>query len=157
MAPGTIKHVQFQNVICKGESGIVVFGTQESVIEDVSFDNVSVRMKESPLNDIAGGNFDLRPVLDPKLQIFAHDIPALYAQYVKGLRINNVDVHWDEMNETYFTRGIEVGNFEDVSISGFRGTSSPSNTELPPILLREGKGYNIQPTENNTTKKHVRR
>jgi polygalacturonase len=35
VAPATIRHVKFQNVLCKGEAGIVVYGTEESVIEDV--------------------------------------------------------------------------------------------------------------------------
>jgi hypothetical protein len=156
VAPGTIKNVKFQNVICTGESGIVVYGTEEAVIEGVTFDNVTLHIKESVLNDIAGGNFDLRPVLDPKLQIFAHDVPGFYAQYVKNLRIEDFDLTWDMMKEPYFTRGIEVGNFDGVSISGFRGISSPSNPKMSPIFLHDGKRFDIFPSSAAVSKTNVR-
>lgn len=141
VTPGTIKHVKFQNVICRGESGIVVFGTEESEIQDISFDNVRLEMKESPLNEVAGGNFDLRPVLKPKFALFAHDIPGLYAQFVRSLRISDFDLTWDSLKEKYFTHGIEIGHFNDIFISGFQGTASPSNPSLSPLYLHDGKGY----------------
>jgi hypothetical protein len=156
VSPGTIRNVKFQNVICTGESGITVYGTDEAVIEGVSFDNVTLHIKESPLNDIAGGNFDLRPVLDPKLQLFSHDIPGFYAQYVKNLRIEDFDLTWDLMKELCFTRGIEVSNFDGLSISGFRGTASPSNPRLSPVFLHDGKGYDISPGSISVSKMNVK-
>jgi hypothetical protein len=157
VAPGTIKNVKFQNVICTGESGIVVYGTEEAVIEGVSFDNVAVHIKESALNDIAGGNFDLRPVLNPKLQIFSHDMPGFYGQYVKDLRIEDFDLTWDTIKESYFTRGIEVSNFDGVSITEFRGTAAPSNPKMSPIFLHDGKGYEVNAPGGILFKKNVKK
>ncbi len=156
VAPGTIKHVKFQNIFCTGESGIMVYGTKESVIEDVSFDNVNLHMIESALNEVAGGNFDLRPVLDPKLSIFAHDNPGLYAQYVANLRLHDFNLTWDAMREKYFTYGIEVGNFQDVDISGFKGTASPSNPKLVPIYVHDGKGFEMIPSSVKVSRQNVR-
>ena len=141
VVPGRIRNVKFQNIICNSESGITLYGTEESVIENVSFDNLTLRIADSPLNDVAGGNFDLRPVLEPELQIFGHDIPGMYAQYVRNLRIRDMDLEWDRVRHPFFTRGIEVRQFEDLSIMGFRGTSSPSAGSVPPVLLRDGKKF----------------
>ncbi len=61
---GTIKNVYFSNIIAKSEAGIVVWSSEESEIENLQFRDVSLKIKNSPLNQCAGGNFDLRPVSD---------------------------------------------------------------------------------------------
>jgi len=141
VAPGIIRNVKFQNLLCKGESGIVVFGTEESVIEDVSFDNLTLRITDSALNDVAGGNFDLRPVLDPKLQLFSHDIPGFYAQWVKNLHIRDFDLGWDALRQPFFTNGIEIDNFEGIRIDNFKGMAAPGSSDTFPIAIHNGKGF----------------
>lgn len=153
---GKMKNIKFENVVCKGESGIVVYGTDESVIEDVSFSDVRFHLGDSPLNEISGGNFDLRPVMDPKLSLFSHDIPGFYAQYVKDLRVENFDLTWDPMKEPYFTNGIEVDHFDGVRILGFHGTGAPNNTKAVPVLLRDGKDYEITPVGVSVSKDNVK-
>jgi polygalacturonase len=154
---GKIRNVKFQNIICKGESGILVYGTEESVIEDVSFRDVKFHLVESKLNDLSGGNFDLRPVLDPKLQLFAHDIPGFYAQWVKNLRIEYFDLVWDPVRHPFFTHGVEVRNFEDVRILWYRGSAAPGNPKAFPLALYDGKGYEITPGKTAVLKKGVKK
>ncbi len=155
VAPGTIRNVKFQNVLCKGESGIVVYGTEESVIEDVSFDNLTLQMTDSPLNGVAGGNFDLRPVLDPKLQLFSHDIPGFYAQWVKNLHIRDFDLTWNPVRQPFFTNGIEIDSFEGIRIDNFKGTAAPSSANAYPIVIRNGKGYQIDADDHWIHKENV--
>ena len=137
---GRINNVKFQNVVCSGESGIVVYGTDENVIENVTFDGVSLHIASSPLGDVAGGNFDLRPVMDPKLQLFAHDIPGLYAQNVRNLRIRDFDLSWDPVTQPFFTNGLEIREFHGVSIDGFTGTGAPGKKGVYPVFLKDGTG-----------------
>ena len=136
---GRIHNVKFQHIICRSESGIVVYGTEENVIENVSFEDVSLHIAESPLGDVAGGNFDLRPVLDQKLQLFSHDIPGLYAQYVRDFRIRDVEVSWDPVKQPFFTHGLEIREFDGASIDGFRGRGAPGNTHAFRVVLSNGK------------------
>jgi polygalacturonase len=156
VTPGTIRNVKFQNILCRGESGIVVYGTEESVIEDVSFDDLTLEIKASPLNDVAGGNFDLRPVLNPKLQLFSHDIPGLYAQWVKNLRIRDFDLTWDAVRQPFFTHGIEIDHFESISIDSFNGTAAPGNPSARSVVIRNGKGYKIDLESRSILKENVR-
>jgi polygalacturonase len=153
---GKIKNVEFQNIICAGESGILVYGTQESVIEDVAFNGVKFHMKGSKLNALGGGNFDLRPVLDPKLQLFAHDIPGLYAQCVRNLRIEDFDLTWEAMQFPFFTHGIEIRNFDGVKILSYSGSGALGNPKAYPIALYDGRGYQIEPGRIAVLKKGVR-
>jgi len=44
---GRIDNVKFQNVVCRGEAGIVVYGTGENVIENVTFDGVSCTLPQA--------------------------------------------------------------------------------------------------------------
>jgi polygalacturonase len=157
VAPGTIHNVKFQNVLCTGESGMVVYGTEESILENISFDNVSLRITDSPLNEIAGGNFDLRPVLDPKLQIFSHDIPGLYAQYVKNLRIKDFDLTWDGVKGPFFSSGIEIANFEGIRIENFKGEAAPHTVGTFPIVIHKGKGFNIDAESKSVSQENVRK
>lgn len=153
---GKLRNVKFQNIVCKGESGIVVYGTDESVIENVSFDNLTFHFADSRLNDVSGGNFDLRPVLDQKLQLFSHDIPGLYAQYVKNFRVGRFDLSWDGMKQPFFTHGIEVSNFEDVRIDDFNGRGAPNNARAFPIAVYNGKGFKSDAARKSISMKNVR-
>jgi hypothetical protein len=152
---GRIRNVKFQNIIARGEAGIVVYGTDESVIEGVSFENVTLHIANSKLNELGGGNFDLRPVLDPKLQLFSHDIPGFFAQYVRGLRLRDFDLTWGPVKQTFFTHGIEVNHFEGVTIDNFHGSAAPCSPKAFPISLHEGKNFEIRGDAVPVSKKDV--
>jgi len=47
---GQIKNIRFSNIIAESESGIVVWGSKNSVIKDLAFDNVKVKIKNGPLS-----------------------------------------------------------------------------------------------------------
>jgi polygalacturonase len=136
---GRIKGLKFSHVVATGESGILVYGTKESVIEDVSFEDVDFRLRDSPLNPVAGGNFDFRPVFDQRLSLFAHDIPAFFAQHVRNLRLRDVSVEWGDVKEPYFTHAVEVTDYEDVVIDGLRADASPGSRDRSAVRLRNGR------------------
>ena len=140
---GEIKNVIFNNVTCKGESGILLFGTEESIIRNITFNNLTFELIDSKLNDVAGGNIDLRGCLDEKHQLFQRDIPAFLAQHVTGLTIENFRLEWKGTRMPYFTHGIEVNNFEDLVIHNFQGTASPINLKAFPVFLQNGTQTNI--------------
>ncbi|MGH2562983.1 MAG: glycoside hydrolase family 28 protein [Ginsengibacter sp.] len=143
---GQIKHVLFQNIICKGENGMLLYGSDESMLDDISFDHVRFELSDSKLNDVAGGNVDLRGSSLQK-SLFERDIPGFYAQYIKGLRINDFQLEWINTRMPYFTNGIEVNHFENVEIKDFRGTASPINSKAFRIYATDGKGF---ATNDNT-------
>ncbi len=155
VVPGGIRKVIFRDVICRSESGIVVYGTNESMIEDVSFENLTLRISDSPLNTVAGGNFDLRPVLDPSLQLFAHDIPGIYAQWVKNFRIRGCGLTWDASAMTFFTHGIEISNFRNATLFDFTGSAAPGNARAYPVVVANGKGFTTDVDRRSVRKENV--
>jgi hypothetical protein len=74
-----------------------------------------------------GGNFDLRPATPKSMQIFEHDIPGLYAQYVNTLEIRNFSLTWGDDLPSFFTNGIECLNVNQLVIEGFTGTGNPNS------------------------------
>ncbi|OKS85112.1 glycoside hydrolase family 28 protein [Mucilaginibacter polytrichastri] len=138
---GTIRNIEFNNISCTGENGMLIYGSAESVIQDVRFNNVSFQLKNSKLNDVAGGNIDMRGGLAPKDQLFASDIPGLMAHFVAGLSINNFRLSWDNsITQPYFTSGIAADHFKDLYISGFKGSAAPQNTKAAILSLSNGIG-----------------
>jgi len=152
---GKIKNVKFDNITCKGENGFLLFGTEESIIENVTFSNVTLELVDSKLNDVAGGNIDLRGCSGEKNQIFQRDLPAFLAQYVTGLTIENFRLEWTGTRMPYFTHGIEVNNFKDLRINDFKGTASPINLKAFPIFLEDGIRADID-TKTGLMKKNVK-
>lgn len=153
---GKIRNISFQNVVCRSESGILIYGSSESVVENVSMENVTLHIADSPLNETGGGNYDLRPVLDEKLQLFAHDIAGLHAQYVKNFRIRDFRLSWDSVKTPFFTHGLDIENFEGVVIDQFAGSAAPFNPKASPIFLRDGREADLRVGKLIVVKERVR-
>ena len=150
---GQIKHVIFSNIICKSENGMLIYGSNESMIEDVSFNHIRFELTDSKLNDIAGGNIDLRGASIQK-QLFKNDIPGLLIQYAKDIRINDFELNWTHTRMNYFTNGIEANHFEDLNITSFKGSGSPINKNAYRIYVENGKGF-VTDNNKNLMQKNV--
>lgn len=144
---GKIKNINFNNIICKGENGMLVFGSKESIIEDIRFSNLTFELTDSKLNDVAGGNIDLRGAMRPAEQLFARDIPGLLIQYAKNVSIDHYKLGWTNTRMPYFTQGIEANNFEGLTITNFSGTASPINKKAARISVDRLAGFS---TDNKT-------
>jgi polygalacturonase len=137
---GHIRNVRFRDVNCRGENGILLYGSENSVLQDISFENVNVQILNSMLNSVAGGNIDLRGCLDEKEQLFASDLPGFYARYVDNLSINHVTVSWDSsILQPFFTNGLQVDHFHTLSVHGFKGSQAPHSEHAYSVLLRDGE------------------
>jgi len=124
---GPVRNVRFRNIIAESESGIVIWGTEESPITDLQFENVSIRITAGMHSDSYGGNFDLRPVYTRELGIFKHDIPALYSQHTSGLKIQGLKVEWGKDLPDYMTHAVYCKDFSNLTISDFNGTAARSS------------------------------
>jgi hypothetical protein len=138
---GRLKNVTFRDIICQSENGILLYGSPESMLENIRFENIHFRFLNSKLNKFAGGNIDLRGCFDRQKSLYSHDIPGLFAQYVKDLTINDFTLEWDNIQFPYFTNGLEVNNFTSLEINNFKGTGAPGNLNAVPVLLEKGKGF----------------
>ncbi|MEO8819435.1 MAG: glycosyl hydrolase family 28 protein [Ginsengibacter sp.] len=138
---GQIKNVIFSHIICKGENGILVYGTDESIISDVEFNDITFDFVNSKLNNVAGGNIDLRGVMGVQNGLFKSDIPGFLAKDVKNLTIHNFKLNWINPQMPYLTNGIQVEKFDGLKITDFNGTGAPNNPNTFPVEVKNGKHF----------------
>jgi polygalacturonase len=128
---GKIRNIRFTNIVATAQTGIVIYGVKESLLENISFDKIKLTINPGKYSESYGGNFDLRPAYPLSAAVFKHDIPAIYAQFVKGLSISGFDLDWAPGLPSFFTHGIQIENFEDVSIDGMHCHSAfPSKSSV---------------------------
>jgi hypothetical protein len=120
-APGHIRNVTFARIRVEGEQGMILWGSPDSVIEDVTLDDVRVRIKRGPQSDTYGGNVDLRLTRDAAHSLFKRDLPALLALHTERLSVRGLTVDWAEDVPAYFTHAIECEDFKDLEVERFRG------------------------------------
>jgi hypothetical protein len=141
---GRIRGLRFSNVVAESEAGIVVYGCPQSIIEDVAFEDLRVRVRNSALQRSYGGNFDLRSTRDLALGLFEHDIPGFYFRHVKGLRIDGLRLAWDDALPQFFTHGIRGEDFRDVEIRAFEGRQAHGPEHDAAIALARGRGLTVR-------------
>jgi Glycosyl hydrolases family 28 len=115
---GKIRNIRFSNIIATAQTGIIIYGVKESLLENIVLDKIKLTIKPGKYSESYGGNFDLRPAFPLSISVFKHDIPGIYAQYVKGLCISGFNLDWAAGLPTFFTNGIQIENFDDISIEG---------------------------------------
>ena len=137
---GHIRNVRFDNITCRGENGILVYGTPESIIEGLSFRHVAFDFVDSPLNAVAGGNVDLRGVTGDKNQLFARDIPGVLAQYVNGLTLEDFTLRWVNAKSTFLTHALETDHVNGLRVARFQGLAAPTNPGVTAFSLQNSPG-----------------
>jgi Glycosyl hydrolase family 26/Pectate lyase superfamily protein/Glycosyl hydrolases family 28 len=141
--PSPIRNIRFSNIMADAESGILIYGTESSVIRDISFDRITLRLKGGTNSAAIGGNFDLRGLGGGlNLAVFKHDIPGMYCQYVNGLRVRGFVLNWDADLPDYFSDGIHCEQFKNVSIDGFIGRQARNSGSA--IALIHGSHVSIR-------------
>ena len=144
---GRVRNVKFANISGDSESSIVLYGSPEAPIQDISFDNVQfiVRATRKDVNDAVGGNFDLRWT-STKLEnaVFKHNIPGLYGRYFDGLSIRDFRIQWGANTSPNFSNAIECEDFKRLDIDGFEGSQAPDSERNEAISMRRGSEVSIR-------------
>lgn len=156
---GQIKNVRFSNIIADCENGIVVFGCEESTIQDLIFENVKLKLRDSPLNKSYGGNIDLRTAADLSSAIFEHDIPGLYARYVDGLKINGLEIDFPDELPPFFNHALHCEYFTNLKIDALKARQPQLAGVGAVIALNNGSNVTINncrvPQGTDTFLKHA--
>jgi hypothetical protein len=145
--PGYLRGVRFANIVGTAESGIVVYGSKDGIIQGLDFDHIKLRIvAPSPqIGEAVGGNFDLRwTATSLSNAIFKHDIPGIYCQYVEDFRIHDVQLQWGDNLPSYFSHGIECHDFQGLDIDHFVGRQAQRSSQDAVIALKEGKRVTIR-------------
>ena len=136
---GKISNIIFENIEANSESGIIIYSENDSKISNIIIKRLKIKIEEGRYSKKYGGNFDLRPTSLKGKSLFEHDIPALYVKGVEDLKIDNVIVKWGKQKNTFYTHGLEMENFENITISNYNISSASKN--IADIKLINGKKF----------------
>jgi Glycosyl hydrolases family 28 len=140
-----VRNVIFNNITAEAENGILLFGADKTPITGVEFNGLRLHMlaPEKTLGEAIGGNLDLRwTATKPEDGIIKSDIPAFYAQHVEGLRLRDIQVDWATTVPVYFSDGVRIEDFSDVTIDDFSGRQAHAASGAA-IALQHGTGVAI--------------
>jgi hypothetical protein len=153
-APGTtcpnrVKNVVFHNITADTENGALIWGGEGTPIEGVEIDGLRLHMltPDPQWSEAVGGNLDLRwTVATPRFGMVKSEIPALLANRIHGLRLRDVQIDWPTATTPalpdYFSDGIRIENFSDLTIDGFEGRQAQPAAGAA-ISLANGTGVAI--------------
>ncbi|HEU5071129.1 MAG TPA: glycosyl hydrolase family 28 protein [Verrucomicrobiae bacterium] len=118
---GKIQAVRVENVRGVAENSIRVYGTEPGHIENVRFDNVSVKLNR--WTKYPGGLFDNRPtkVDEP---VPAQGNPGFALHNAARITLRNCRVRWGGNAPDYFTHALEAGNVANLQLSRFTGEAA---------------------------------
>jgi hypothetical protein len=140
-----VRNVAFNDITAEAESGVLLWGGEGTPITGIEFNGVRLHMipPTPALADSVGGNLDLRwTATSPRYGMIKSEIPAFYAKHVTGLRMRDVQVDWAPSMPNYFSDGIRVEDFSDLTVDDFAGRQA-QNTTGAAISLENGAGVAI--------------
>jgi polygalacturonase len=132
---GVIRNIYFNHIQAESEHGILIYGHENSPMENISLDHITLKVVAGKETLTYGGNFDLRPAAKLNRQIFQHDIPGIFAKDVDGLDIEHFDLIWGENLPDFFTYGIETEKVRDLFIRDFFGAAHGKLASENPLKL----------------------
>ena len=116
---GKIKNIRFRNITCKGENGVLIHGTEENMIEDVTFENVSVTITKTSKWDC--GLYDLRPCLQYGVEKYKNS--GFFIRNAKNVLIEKSSVQWGNICDDY-NKAIDAENAPNLELIRFTGTDA---------------------------------
>ncbi|WP_419033218.1 glycoside hydrolase family 28 protein [Dysgonomonas gadei] len=132
---GIVKNINFSNITCVAENSILMYASDETKLENITFNNFDFILRKSALEKTSGGNFDLRPNTVSGKEIYKSNIPVIYIENAQNVYFNQGNIDWDATDASYYTHAIEAIKVNNMKLNNMTAVSSPSNPKLPAISL----------------------
>lgn len=130
-AVGQIRNVVFSHILCRGENGIFLYGSEADRIQNILFDGVQMRLTSE--SRWPAGRYDLRPCAperQPRHGIprgeqtpwgmkTERDTPAIYLENAKDITLRNCRVDRAENLPDCYTELLEQHAVEALRVEGF--------------------------------------
>ena len=105
--PGAVRNIHFSNFNTVGQNSLLFYASSESTVENITLTDFTCTLEQGPLEDVAGGNYDLRPSSVPDREFYEADIPVIYMENIKGVSLSNVETSLAPgVTKPYFKNGI---------------------------------------------------
>lgn len=106
---GHVKNVHFENIFCKGENGIVIFGDELCNMDDISFDNVRLEIVKK--TDWPKNVRDIRPTYVPGLEgLKEAPLNGVFVRNAKKISFKRLSIEISETMKEFMGKEIDVEN-----------------------------------------------
>ena len=119
---GHVRNIRFNNILCRGESGIFLMGWTNSPLENIALDNVRVEIAKT--SEVPGGFYDERPQGLFK-GIFAYKLAGLYARDIRNLSLHQVQVVWGQPLDASYGEGLDQAGVEGLNLDQVSFAAAP--------------------------------
>lgn len=109
---GEIRNVQFQNINCQSENGILIYGADTSHIQKISFENVNLKLMEG--SKWSGKYYDLRP--NHIIEKIDNAFSMIFARGASGVRFIHCRMEADEKVQELLKTDYSIVNCQDVIV-----------------------------------------
>jgi polygalacturonase len=123
--PGTLHHVNVQNVTGRAENSVRICGSPQSRVHDVTLARVSVALDRT--TQYKGGVYDNRPTT-AMAGIEPHDTPGFSIEHADNVTLRDCKVAWGEHVPESFTYAVEAKDTTGLKIEGLMG--GPAHASL---------------------------
>lgn len=134
---GIIKNINFSNISCRAENAVLMYASEETKLENIYFNNFNFELRKSTLEQVSGGNFDLRPNTVKGKEIYKSDIPVVYIENANNVFFNQGTISWKGVDAKHYTYAIEAIKVNNLKLNNMEAVSSPSNPKLPAVSLKQ--------------------
>lgn len=118
---GSIHHVKVMNVTGTMENCARIYGTKESRIQDINFENVSLTLNRT--TSYKGGLVDNRPTkVYPEIE--QQNTPGINIRFADKVMLNKCSVSWGTNRPGYYTHAVEATDVTDIKVVEFKGESA---------------------------------
>ncbi len=118
---GRVRNIRFNNILCRSENGVFIYGCDQDRIDGILLENVRVELDK--WSKWPGGLHDLRP--SPyKPEIYEHPTAGFFLKNARNVTLRNCEVAWGENIPDYFRHALESHNVENLKLENFKGESA---------------------------------
>jgi polygalacturonase len=128
---GPVRNIRFAHIMCRSESGVLIYGDDGAVVDNIVLDDVWVNMEK--FTDEPGGRMDLRPAEGSRAplesEVFESDIAAFTVRNAKNVALRNCGATWSDAangRPRWFGYALDASQAENLSIENFRGEHAHS-------------------------------
>lgn len=128
---GVVRDIRFNNIVARGENGLVVYGYGPGLIEGVSFDRVSVHIDKT--TTYAGGQQDFRPM--PGDAMPRMPTSGFLLRNAHDVAIRDCRITWGRNRPDYYRHALDAEGVTGLEIDGLVGDSAAPGS-IPARMIR---------------------
>jgi polygalacturonase len=116
---GAIRNVILSNIIARGPGPCLVHGSADSLLENVTFDNVRITVGADP-----DSPWQKRP-------------NALTIENARNVRLRNVEIAWESPGQDHWQSALVADNVHDLTLDGLAARQAPAALNAAAVVLRQ--------------------